>query len=76
LAPGEVLPVRPNRELLQQSLHRADRPPGARDVFFDPIETAAGRVRAMVRQWERVNVTRLLIQVPGVVAIMFAVVAA
>jgi hypothetical protein len=50
--------------------------PRNRMLFFAPLETPPGeRSRAMVRRWERVNVIRLLIQVPGVAAIMLALVA-
>lgn len=51
--------------------------PRNRMLFFAPVETPPGeRSRAMARQWERANVIRLLLQVPGVAAIMYAVVAA
>ena len=51
--------------------------PRNRMLFFAPLETPPGeRSRAMVRQWERANVIRLLLQVPGVAAIMLALVAA
>jgi hypothetical protein len=45
-------------------------------LVFAPLETPPGeRSRAIVRQWERVNVIRLLIQVPGIAAIMVALIA-
>jgi hypothetical protein len=44
-----------------------------RGLFFAPLEAVPGvRTRAMVRQWERANVIRLLIQVPGVAASLLA----
>jgi hypothetical protein len=51
--------------------------PRNRMLFFAPLETPPGeRSRTMVRQWERANVIRLLIQVPGVAAILLALIAA
>lgn len=50
--------------------------PRNRMLFFDPVEEQPGtRSRAIVRQWERANVVRLLIQVPGVAASLFALTA-
>jgi hypothetical protein len=47
--------------------------PRNRMLFFDPLEERPGRrSRELVRQWEGANVVRLLIQVPGVAASLFA----
>ena len=47
--------------------------PRNRMLFFEPVEEQPGdRSRELVRQWERANVVRLLIQVPGVAASLFA----
>jgi hypothetical protein len=50
--------------------------PRNRMLFFEPVEEQPGkRSREMVRQWERANVVRLLIQVPGIAASLFALTA-
>lgn len=50
--------------------------PRNRMLFFEPVEERPGdRSREIVRQWERANVVRLLIQVPGVAASLFALTA-
>ena len=50
--------------------------PRNRMLFFEPVEGQPGkRSRELVRQWERANVVRLLIQVPGIAASLFALTA-
>lgn len=50
--------------------------PRNRMLFFEPVEEQPGkRSREMVHQWERANVVRLLIQVPGIAASLFALIA-
>lgn len=50
--------------------------PRNRMLFFEPVEEEPGKhSREMVRQWERANVVRLLIQVPGIAASLFALTA-
>jgi hypothetical protein len=47
--------------------------PRNRQLLFEPVEEQPGeRSRGLVRQWERANVLRLLIQVPGVAASLIA----
>jgi hypothetical protein len=47
--------------------------PRNRMLFFEPVEEQPGNhSRELVRQWERANVVRLLIQVPGVAASLIA----
>lgn len=42
-------------------------------LFFDPVEERPGeRSRVLVRQWERANILRLLVQAPGVAASLVA----
>jgi len=50
--------------------------PRNRMLFFAPMEEQPGkRSREIVRQWERANVVRLLIQVPGIAASLLALTA-
>ena len=50
--------------------------PRNRMLVFDPVEERPGqRSRELVRQWEGANVVRLLVQVPGVAASLFALAA-
>ena len=47
--------------------------PRNRRLFFQPDEAEPGPLsRAIVREWERVNVVRLLIQLPGIAAALLA----
>lgn len=50
--------------------------PRNRMLFFEPLEEQPGkRSREIVRQWERANVVRLLIQIPGIAASLIALTA-